>query len=136
MQLRSGYENRRARVELIPMIDVVFLLLVFFIYAMMSMVVHRGLPVELPFASTAQVHKRQAVTLTITKDNELFLEGQPVEMAQIAQRVKERIGPDQDKRVYISGDAKSDLGIVVKVIDRLRQAGISDLTVGTRVPAP
>ena len=45
MRLSSGYEEKKARVEMLPLIDVVFLLLVFFIYAMLSMVLHRGLRV-------------------------------------------------------------------------------------------
>ncbi len=104
MQLSSGYENHRARVELLPMIDVVFLLLVFFIYAMMSMVVHRGMSVRLPFAATAEVDKHQFVTLTITKDNQVLLEGEPIAMSQIGSRVKQRLESSSDKVVFISGD--------------------------------
>ena len=51
MRLESGYENRRARIEMLPLIDIVFLLLVFFIYAMLSMVAHRGMKVERYLAS-------------------------------------------------------------------------------------
>ena len=49
---------KKARIEMLPLIDIVFLLLVFFIYAMLSMAVHRGLPVELPLSATAEIDKK------------------------------------------------------------------------------
>jgi biopolymer transport protein ExbD len=54
MRIRREF-TRRPRIEMIPLIDVVFLLLVFFIYSMLSMTIHRGLPVNLPTASTSMV---------------------------------------------------------------------------------
>ena len=52
MKLKTGFEVKKARILMIPLIDIVFLLLVFFIYAMLSMVVHRGFKVDLPQATT------------------------------------------------------------------------------------
>ncbi len=49
---------KKPRIEMLPLIDIVFLLLVFFIYAMLSMAVHRGLPVELPLSTTAEIDKK------------------------------------------------------------------------------
>ena len=51
--------TKKARIEMLPLIDIVFLLLVFFIYAMLSMAVHRGLPVELPLSTTAEIDKNR-----------------------------------------------------------------------------
>ena len=53
--------QRRARIEILPLIDIVFLLLVFFIYAMLSMAVHRGVPVNLPTSSSADREKTNLV---------------------------------------------------------------------------
>ena len=49
--------SKKARIEMLPLIDIVFLLLVFFIYAMLSMAVHRGIPVSLPVSSTAKTDR-------------------------------------------------------------------------------
>ena len=63
MRLTSGYEERKARIEMLPLIDIVFLLLVFFIYAMLSMTIHRGLEVELlPGGSIRIGHGRSSRT--------------------------------------------------------------------------
>ena len=56
---------KRARIEILPLIDIVFLLLVFFIYAMLSMAVHRSLPVALPVSSSAKVDKNLTVSVTV-----------------------------------------------------------------------
>ena len=70
--------TRRPRIEMIPLIDVVFLLLVFFIYSMFSMTVHRGLPVNLPIASTSPIDKKAYITITLQQDGKLFLENPPL----------------------------------------------------------
>ena len=71
MRISSGYEAKKARVEMLPLIDVVFLLLVFFIYAMVSMVVHRGIQIDLPSAGTATLESEDYISITI--DERLFL---------------------------------------------------------------
>ena len=128
MQLNSGYEQRRPRVEMLPLIDIVFLLLVFFIYAMLSMVVHRGLRVELPGASTSEVSKGEYISITLTRDNALYLNDMPVSMGALAERVVERMAGRRDIPVYINGDKRADLGIAVNILDLLRRAGIHEVS--------
>lgn len=130
MRLDSGYENRRARIEIIPLIDIVFLLLVFFIYAMLSMTVHRGLRVELPSASTAQVDKRDYVDISINKDNQIFINGVRVALDDFTAEILK--AGNRDKPVFISGDRRADLGLAISILDRLRKAGISDVSFETR----
>ena len=130
MRLDSGYENRRARIEIIPLIDIVFLLLVFFIYAMLSMTVHRGLRVELPSASTAQVDKRDYVDISINRDNQIFVNGVRVTLDDFTTEIFK--AGNRDKPVFISGDQRADLGLAISILDRLRKAGISDVSFETR----
>jgi len=128
MHLRSGYERRRARVEMIPLIDIVFLLLVFFIYAMLSMVVHRGVKVELPAAFTAQTDRRDYVGITIGADNAIYFDKQKVSAAELPARVKAAMQEKGDVPVFVSGDVRADLGVAIQVLDLLRQAGIKEVS--------
>ncbi|MBW1898638.1 MAG: biopolymer transporter ExbD, partial [Deltaproteobacteria bacterium] len=57
--------KRKARIEMLPLIDIVFLLLVFFIYAMLSMAVHHGLPIDLPISSSAEIDKKLVLSITV-----------------------------------------------------------------------
>ena len=127
MQLSSGYEQRRARIELIPMIDVVFLLLVFFIYAMLAMVVHRGVAVQLPAGSTAQLDKRQYVSIALGADNVIHVDRKPVELDQVADEVTRLRAAGEDVPVFIAGDKHADLGLALQVLDRLRAARIGEV---------
>ena len=128
MRLRSGYEQKKARIEMLPLIDIVFLLLVFFIYAMLSMVVHRGVKVELPRAATSQVDKREFVGLTLTRDNQVFLEEQRVPLDRLVDRVAARMAGKRDMPVFLRGDSRADLGVAIRVLDLLRAAGIREVS--------
>jgi biopolymer transport protein ExbD len=128
MQVTSGYENRRARIELLPMIDVVFLLLVFFIYAMLSMVVHRGMKVDLPAGSTAQLDKRQYVSISLDADNAIRVQDQVVTLDEVAAAVQRHRADSADLPVFIAGDQHADLGLALQILDRLRQVHINEVS--------
>ena len=128
MRLRSGYEHRRARVEMIPLIDCIFLVFVFFIYGMLSMVVHRGISVALPAASTAQTDKRDYISITIAEDNTIYFDKQKVEAAVLPGRVKAAMLEKGEAPVFVSGDERADLGVAIEVLDLLRQSGIKEVS--------
>lgn len=119
---------------MLPLIDIVFLLLVFFIYAMLSMVVHRGLRVELPAALTAQLDRRDYVSVTVTEDNVIYLDEEQVSLDELMDGVSERVRSSAEKQipVFISGDRRADLGVAMQILDRLRRAGIREVSFETR----
>ena len=80
---------KKARIEMLPLIDIVFLLLVFFIYAMLSMAVHRGLPVELPFSSTAEIDKKLVLSVTIKADQSIYVDKERVALADLTEVLRE-----------------------------------------------
>ena len=127
MKLRSGYETKKARVEMLPLIDVVFLLLVFFIYAMVSMVVHHGLKVDLPSAGSVSLEQEDYIAITIDADNHLFLNEEPVELDGLAARVLALRGATA-KPVFINGDRQADLGLAIELLDDLKKAGIEEVS--------
>jgi len=134
MSLTSGYEERRARVELIPLIDVVFLLLVFFIYAMLSMTVNKGIDVELPDAGTSILKKGEYVSISITGRGEIFLDGVRTMAGELPGKVKEKVMGKKTKPVFINGDRGTDLGTIVNVLDGLNSVGIREVTIKTKEP--
>lgn len=135
MRLSCGYETKKARVEMLPLIDVVFLLLVFFIYAMLSMVVHHGLKIELPSAGTAALEKNDYIDITIDAGNQLYLNSRPVELANLSDRVLELRAIDA-KPVFINGDQTADLGLAINLLDMLKKSGIEEVSFSCKTPAP
>ena len=125
-------ELPKARIEIIPMIDVIFFLLVFFMVSTLSMTVNRGLPVDLPTAGTAQPNVRANVNLTLTQDGGLFLDKEPISRQEIGQRVKAILSTAPQTMVLINADGQVRHGAVVDVIDEIRAAGVSALAIAVK----
>ena len=116
--------NKKARIEMLPLIDIVFLLLVFFIYAMLSMAVHRGLPVELPVSRTAQIDQRLVLSITVKADGRIFLDKQAVAPADLTTVLKDKIDRAQEPGVLLFADRSLPYQELFRVLDKIRQAGI------------
>ena len=135
MRLTCGYETKKARVEMLPLIDVVFLLLVFFIYAMLSMVVHHGLKVDLPAAGTALLDQSDHIGITIDSQNHIYLNGEPVGMNELLNRVM-AIHGKESSQVFIDGDRDADLGLAIQVLDMLKESGIEEVSFSCSTKTP
>jgi biopolymer transport protein ExbD len=131
MRIRREF-TKRPRIEMIPLIDVVFLLLVFFIYSMLSMTVHRGLPVDLPTASTATVDEETFITVTLQRDGRLFLEDQAVDTHSLASLLLQEKQKKPDIQVYLRADKEVSYQRAVEVMDLVRSAGIHKLALETQ----
>ena len=127
----KGQSVRRGRIEMIPLIDVVFLLLIFFIYAMLSMTIHKGIPVLLPKAKTSLIDKEEYLSISITRDHRIFLDEREVPMEGLLQRLRERGKEQPQLRVFISGDRRIPYEWVVNVLDTVRTSGLSKVSLET-----
>ncbi|MBT3294206.1 MAG: biopolymer transporter ExbD [Verrucomicrobia bacterium] len=131
MHLTSGYESRSARIEIVPLIDVVFLLLVFFIYAMLSMTVYRGLRVSLP-QGVGQTEDLETLVIAIANDNTLWIDQTPVTVEEAVARAQARV-TDTPLPVLISGDRQAGLGVSIELLSALRQGGIESVSFQVKV---
>jgi len=118
-------ETRSPRIEMLPLIDVVFLLLVVFIYAMLSMAVHKGLPVALPTSSTAQEEQSEPVSITVAADGDIFVDKNPVALADLAAVLQQRAQADPETGVLIFADRSLPYQSLFQVLDQVRLAGLS-----------
>ena len=109
----------KARIEIIPMIDVIFFLLVFFMISTLSMTMSRGLPVNLPTAATSQKEMRENVNLTVTQDGKMFLNKQQVTLQDIF--VFEKSGLTEDN--LVRGRFRAT-GVRPKFYERLQACGL------------
>jgi biopolymer transport protein ExbD len=121
-------EGRKARIEIIPMIDTVFFLLVFFMMASLSMTVHGGIPVNLPKAAKAEA-ARAPVSISISREDVIYLEREAIEPAQLTARLQERVRTEPEVSVVIEADTDARHGRVVDVMDAARLAGISKMAI-------
>lgn len=127
MKIKNTYQ-KKARIELIPLIDSIFLVLVFFMYAMMSMVVHRGIPVDIPEAVSSVVDKKKYISITVTENNDIYLDKEEISISELSEYLSGKKRENSDIDVYINADKKSYYGFVIKVLDRVRDAGINKIS--------
>ncbi|MHC5002978.1 MAG: ExbD/TolR family protein [Planctomycetota bacterium] len=129
MKLEAGIARKHARVEIIPLIDCVFILLVFFIYSMLTMTVQRGMVVQLPRATTAEVSQDETIVLTIGADGTLQIDDEVVPadgLRGAVDRARRRAG---SARFVLNADRRAEHGWVVRVLDDLKALGIGQVTI-------
>jgi biopolymer transport protein ExbD len=119
---------KKARIEMLPLIDIVFLLLVFFIYAMLSMAVHRGLPVELPLSTSAEIDKKLVLSVTVKADETVYVDKEPVDFADLTQVLQSKAGVTREPGVLVFADRTLSYQMIYKVLDKIRQAGLSRIS--------
>jgi len=124
MKLNIRFE-RKARIEMLPLIDIVFLLLVFFIHAMLSMAVHRGVPVELPVSSTAEIDKKLILSVTINADGDIFLDKEPISPDHLTEALETKTAGLKNPGVLLFADNRIPYRDLFAVMDRIKMAGIS-----------
>jgi biopolymer transport protein ExbD len=122
----------KARIEIIPMIDVIFFLLVFFMISTLSMTVNRGLPVNLPTAATSQKELGETMAITLTQDGELFLNREPIVLQDLGPRLKAALATNAQLMVIINADGQVRHSSVVEILDELRIAGVSRLAIAVK----
>jgi biopolymer transport protein ExbD len=127
---------KKARIEIIPLIDIIFFLLATFIMVSLSMTKNQGLQVALPSASTAQSlgdqqDAEKTVTLSVNGQGETFFNKEKVTPAQLAMKLQTYKNSVRDPRVVVTGDAGADFQTIVKVLDETRRIGISKVGIST-----
>jgi biopolymer transport protein ExbD len=133
MRIPSPIARRKARIEIIPLIDIIFFLLATFIMVSLSMVHNQGLPVHLPTASSSVPQSQQdSVTLTVSETGEIFLNKDPVTLQELKNRLGDIKADQPDLKVFIQGDENASLGSAVLVLDEVRKLGISKIAIQTK----
>jgi biopolymer transport protein ExbD len=133
MNIPSPRPHKRARIEIIPLIDVIFFLLATFMIVSLSMARYRGIPVNLPVATTAVAPDRQPdAVISIARAGSVFFNKEPLRLDQLPARLAQLKAAQPDPRVWLSGDDKAYYGAAVAVLDELRQAGIAKVAIDTK----
>ncbi len=109
------------QINIVPMIDVIFAILTFFIVSTLYLTRSDGLPVNLPSASTAKSQPSTKITVTIKPDGEIALNRKPIKLETLEGAVRSLVEPNAEPLVIVNADEKVAHGQVVSVMDRLRR---------------
>jgi len=118
-------DNAEARIEIIPLIDIMFFLLAAFMLVSLSMVNLKGMKVNLPTAtSSTSEPKKDFVDISVDKSGGVFLDKKPVGDNEMVRSLLDLAKKNPNLRVFISGDQDARHGAVIHVLDLVRTAGI------------
>lgn len=125
--------RRKARIEIIPLIDIVFFLLATFVMVSFSMIQNQGMAVNLPKASTGAAEERKnSVTVTVKENGEIFLNQEPVAITAVGGRIEAMRRDDPNLKVFINADEKSVFANAVAALDEVRKAGVTKVSIQTK----
>ena len=124
------------RIEMLPLIDIVFLLLVVFIYAMLSMAVHKGLPVVLPTSSETQIEKQTVLSVTVRADGAIFVNEEPVTADALVPLLQQQARADAQTGVLLFADRQLPYQELFHVLDKIRQAGLQRISLQAQSEMP
>ena len=131
MQLRSLRTTNKPKLMIIPMIDIIFFLLVFFMMSMLSMVVQKSVPINLPSSQTAKVDIQKKVPITVTADGSIYVEQTKTTIDGMIKYLQIEQGKGTEMTVVLRGDKAVQYGRFVQVLDTLKQMNITKIAIAT-----
>lgn len=123
---------KKARIEIIPMIDTIFFLLVFFMISTLSMAQYTGMPVNLPKVASGQQAPAESAAITIDKAGRLFLNRQAIDKSALGDSLQQQLAKNPDLLVVINADDVVEHGQVVEVMDIARGANVAKMAIAVK----
>ncbi len=124
MRLRELRNQKQPQLMIIPMIDIIFFLLVFFMLSTLYMVEQKTIPVNLPQAAAAQTDLKRNVTVSITAEGKVSFEQEEIPLHLLQKRARLELAKEGELVVAIHSDKKVEYGKVIAVLDELKLAGV------------
>ena len=137
MNIPSPGVRKQARIQIIPLIDIMFFLLATFLMVSLSMVKNQGVNVNVPVASTTSSQElKDYATISITEQGEIYYNKEKIEPDQLGLYLKSLKETYAEPKVFVNGDEKAVFGKVVAVLDEARKLGITKVAIQTRKDQP
>ena len=118
-------------INILPMIDVIFAILTFFIISSLYLIKLETIPLNLPSASTSSISKDEFINVSISNDEKIFLNSKLISLEKLNQKLLD-INIDNKKKVIISGDKNVNYGKIVEVLDELRKINNIKIAISTQ----
>lgn len=130
MRIDLMLKEEKPRLMIIPMIDIIFFLLVFFMMSMLTMVVQKSMPLTLPQSTTAKVSMEENIPITVTAEGDVYYEKEKLSLSALENRLWEK-KQQGEVSIILRGDTAANYGTVVQVMDMIKNLGISKVYIAT-----
>ena len=131
MKLESMNVEKKPKIMIIPMIDIIFFLLVFFMMSMLSMVVQKSVPINMPTAQSAKVDIQKKVPITVTADGSIYVETTKTNLDGMIKYLQIEQAKGQELTIVLRADQAAQYGGFVQVLDTLKQMNITKIAIAT-----
>ncbi|MBL6665201.1 MAG: biopolymer transporter ExbD [Rickettsiales bacterium] len=131
MKIKRSRKSKKGRIEIIPMIDVMFFLLVTFMLASLAMQRVNGLAVNLPQGKADNIEVEEKITISINKDGVVYLENDQIALKEIYEVMKNKIAGNNDQVIVINSDKETSHGMVMSVMLEIKKAGAQHFSILT-----
>lgn len=131
MRLRSLHIEEKPSIMIVPMIDIIFFLLVFFMLSMLTMVSQKTIALQLPAATVAKVDTTKTLPVSVDKNGAIYFEREKISLIDLQSRLISAKEKSEKITVVLRGDVDSSYGDVVTVMDAIRHAGIDRISIAT-----
>ena len=129
----SNAKRKRARIQIIPLIDIMFFLLATFVMVSTSMIKNKGIAVNLPTAQTGSKEARKNyASLSVTKNGEYYLDKAKINKENLSSKLLELKAKDIGFKVFINGDKDANVSSLVDALDLVRKSGITKVAIETK----
>ncbi|UCD55433.1 MAG: biopolymer transporter ExbD [Candidatus Omnitrophota bacterium] len=131
--MKISLNIKKPRIELIPLLDMIFLVLVSFVYTFLSMTIQKGIPVRLPFAQSAIEDKKEYLIVTITEENIIYINKNRVVSQDLITELKKYKNINPEIKVFLNADKNVIYDKVIEILDSIRQSGIEKVSLETSI---
>ena len=129
MKLGSPFPEKKARIEIIPLIDIMFFLLASFMMASLSMIHMQSIKMDLPSATQARADfPSDIINISVDKAGDVFIEKKPMNIVDMRSYLSNKFRLNTNFPVYISADKDATHGSVIRVLDIVRQEGMQKVS--------
>ena len=134
MARRHAERQEDTEVNITPMLDIVFIMLIFFIVTT-SFIRETGIDPRRPEAVSAAQKERGNILIGVSAGGQIWMDKRPVELGAVRQRVEQARSESPESTVVIVADERASTGLVIDLMDQVRLGGILNISVAARAPA-
>jgi biopolymer transport protein ExbD len=129
MQVTSPIPKHHARIEIIPLIDIMFFLLASFMMVSLSQTTMKGMKVALPVGASGQTQsKKDYVSLSVDKDGYYYFDKTRIALEEILPKLQQVYRTNPEAKIFIRGDREAVHGNVTRMLDQIRSSGFSKIS--------
>jgi biopolymer transport protein ExbD len=127
-------QRKKARIEIIPMIDVMMFLLVFFVLISVNVIPALGVKTQQPSSSQAQPLKTKdvQVIVTLSKENAIQVDGQNVDLGNLVKAIKQKANGSDQISIIVNSDKGAEVQTLIDVMDEVKKSGLGKISLAAR----